>query len=115
MRLVFSGPISVKKRRTWVQPSSFHSRSVQISESALLIRRTSWSYRKVLEVQKSSCFPSINLYLICKATWENELQDKRTKVVSRFGKVVAKAKAIFTIDERASFTVDKLVDTEESC
>ena len=48
MRLVFSGPISVKKRRTWVQPSSFHSRSVQISESALLIRRTSCSCRKAL-------------------------------------------------------------------
>lgn len=51
MRLVFSGPISVKKRRTWVQPSSFHSRSVQISESVLLSRGTSWSLKKALQLQ----------------------------------------------------------------
>ena len=48
------------------------------------------------------------------ATGEDQLPHKRTKVVPRFGKVVAKAESVFTIDEHTGFSVDKLVDTEES-
>ena len=58
--------------------------------------------------------PNHVLYLSCMATGEDQLPHKRTKVVPRFGKVVAKAESVITIDEHAGFSVDKLVDTEES-
>lgn len=45
---------------------------------------------------------------------KDQLQSIRTKVLSRFGKVVTKAEAIFAIDEHASFIVDKPVDSKES-
>ena len=42
------------------------------------------------------------------------LQGLRTKVFSRFVKIVAEVEAIFAIDESASFMMDELVDAEES-
>ena len=37
----------------------------------------------------------------------------RTIVISRSGKTVTKAKAVFAIDERTSFVVDDFIDAKE--
>ena len=42
------------------------------------------------------------------------LQGLRTKVLSRFVKIVAEVEVIFAIDEPPSFKMDKFVDAEES-
>ena len=39
----------------------------------------------------------------------------RTIVISRSGKTVTKAKAVFAIDERTSFVVDDFIDAKERC
>lgn len=45
---------------------------------------------------------------------KDQLQSIRTKVLSRFGKVVTKAEPILAIDEHASLIVDKPINSKES-
>lgn len=44
-----------------------------------------------------------------------EFEPYRIKVISGLGMIVTKEKAVFAIDEYASFVVDNFVDAKESC
>lgn len=109
MRPVFSGPISVKKRRMWVQPSSFHTDSTHISRSASPLK-------VLIEFQSRiyQCTPKTSLTLNFRSKEEGSSPNVRTKIPSGFGKIVTKDEAVLAVDEHASFVVDDFVDAKES-
>ena len=83
-----------------------------IMESALLIRAMSWSCKTGCQgaLAPEVCFATFHVMPRRRV----QLQTIRTKIFSRFVKVVTKAEAVFTVDEHTSFVVDEFINAEES-